>query len=252
MTNTPLQSLPTAAWFTPLDPRGRILIAIAIALTVSGLQHIPSLLAALALIMTTAFWAALPFRQVARALFLLETAMLILLMSLPFTVPGTALFHIVDFPASIEGFQRGVQIFLRANTIVISMLLLLATLEPTRLAQALQTIGLPDKLTQLLLFTIRYIHLLHDEFTRLRTAMRARAFVAKSNTHTWRSIGWLAGMLFVRSHARVHRVQNAMKCRGFKGHFYRLTQFEWQPRDTLFTLACLMFLCGLFVLDSAL
>jgi cobalt/nickel transport system permease protein len=63
--------------------------------------------------------------------------------------------------------------------------------------------------------------------------MRARAFVAGSNRHTWRSLGWLLGMLLVRSLERSRRILAAMKCRGFSGRFYLVNPNVWHRRDTM-------------------
>lgn len=70
------------------------------------------------------------------------------------------------------------------------------------------------------MFTIRYIDLLRREYLRLHVAMRARAFVARNNRHSWRSFGYLLGMLLVRSHDRSERILWAMKCRAYHGHMH--------------------------------
>jgi cobalt/nickel transport system permease protein len=93
---------------------------------------------------------------------------------------------------------------------------------------------------------VRYIGVLFDEHQRLRTAMKARAFVAGSNWHTWRSYGHLLGMLLVRSMERAQRISGAMRCRGFNGKFHLLTPVKWHRRDTaVLTLAVLLFLLPL-------
>jgi cobalt/nickel transport system permease protein len=75
----------------------------------------------------------------------------------------------------------------------------------------------------LFLFTVRYIAVLGREYQRLRTAMKARGFRMRCDLHTWRSIGYLFGMLLVRSLERSERILAAMRCRGFQGDFHPLT-----------------------------
>ena len=101
----------------------------------------------------------------------------------------------------------------------------------------------------LLLFTVRYLGVLDAEHRRLRQAMRTRGFVARSDHHTWRSLGWLTGMLLVRSLERSRRIFEAMRCRGFRGRFYLLDDRSWKPGDSLFAGACALVLLGLLVLD---
>jgi cobalt/nickel transport system permease protein len=91
---------------------------------------------------------------------------------------------------------------------------------------------MPRKLVHLFLLSVRYIGVLFQEYQRLRMAMRARAFVAASNRHTWRSFGWLLGMLLVRSLERSQRVLRAMKCRGFHDRLYLLSENRWHSRDS--------------------
>ena len=69
-------------------------------------------------------------------------------------------------------------------------------------------------------------------------AMRARAFRPRADRRTWRALGWLLGMLMVRSFERAERVAGAMKCRGFDGTFHLMDDLRAGPRDALFAVAC--------------
>ena len=75
----------------------------------------------------------------------------------------------------------------------------------------------------------------------MRKAMQARGFKPTTNTHTYRSYAWLVGMLLVKSWDRAERVNDAMRCRGFRGRFYSLTEFTAKPTDTIFLVACILF-----------
>jgi cobalt/nickel transport system permease protein len=106
----------------------------------------------------------------------------------------------------------------------------------------------PAKLCHLLLLTLRQILLVGDEYQRLRGAMKVRAFVPRSDRHTWRALGWLIGMLLVRSLARGQRLSDAMRCRGFDGRLRLLRRGRWQRHDSLalavFVTACLALLAA--------
>jgi cobalt/nickel transport system permease protein len=123
------------------------------------------------------------------------------------------------FTASAEGLHLAVAIALKANAVLLMLLALVGTLEPPALGHALRRLAVPATLVQLLLFTVRYIAVLADEATRLRTAMRARAFTPGTNRHTLTTYGYLVGMLLVRAAERAERVLEAMKCRGFDGRW---------------------------------
>jgi cobalt/nickel transport system permease protein len=151
--------------------------------------------------------------------------------------------------ATREGLLHAALIILKAHAVVLTLLGLVGRLEPAVLGPARARIGVHEKLVHLLLLTIRQIELLQQEHLRLRQAMRARAFVPRSDRHTWTSYGNLVGMLLVRSLERSRRIQAAMRCRGFHGRLYLLDSRRWRAADTRFLLALLVLLGSLLALD---
>lgn len=202
-----------------VDPSLRVAVAVIFALAVVALSTFTALLAALAVAAALAAAARLPAMPTLRRMLAMDAFMLMILIFLPFTVPGAPLFAIGPLVASNEGLQQAARIVLTANAIVLALLALAGTIEPAAFGHALSRLRVPDKVVVLVLFTVRYIGLLHQEYARLRLAMKARAFRARGNVHTWRSLGWLFGMLLVRSFERSERILQAMKCRGFTGRY---------------------------------
>lgn len=236
-------------WLTRRDPRLRILTAFAFALVTVSLQQLWLLSLALGVALALAFNAGLSPGLLWRRLLLLEGLMLVLLILLPFSVPGHTLWRLGPFEASVQGTLQALAILLKANGVVLTLLALVGTLEPVTLGHALARLRVPDKLVHLLLFTVRYLEMLNREYQKLRQAMRARGFRARSDRHSWRSLGWLMGMLLVRSLERAQRILAAMKCRGFNGRFYLLTGQPWGVGDSLFSLATLMVLFAFLILE---
>jgi len=252
VTVAPLPHLDGSGWMVARDPRLRVGAALAFALITVGLDHPGSTAAALGLALGLALATGLKARDLVRRLLALEGFMLIVLLTLPFTTPGAPWFELGSLRASTAGRDLALMILLKANAVVLALMALVGTLEPVALGQALGRLGVPDKLTHLLLMTIRQIHLIHAEFVRLHQAMRARAFVPRTDRHTWRAYGWLMGMLLVRSLARAERLMDAMRCRGFRGRLYRLDTPHWQPGDTLAALGLMTLLGALAWLDHGL
>jgi cobalt/nickel transport system permease protein len=238
-------------WLARRDPRLRLAAALLFALVTVSLQTFPALLAALALALALVAAGGTDWRPLLRRLLPLEGLMLALLLLLPFTVAGTPWFAVGPLQASHEGLELALHILLRANAVLVMLLAMLGTLEPTTLGHALGRLGVPQKLVHLFLLTVRYIELIHDEYRRLRNAMRARAFVPRSDAHGWRSLGWLIGMLLVRSLERAQRVLAAMKCRGFHGRLYLLADYRWGRGDSAAALAASLLLGGLLLLEHA-
>ncbi|SUS04907.1 Cobalt/nickel transport system permease protein [uncultured Defluviicoccus sp.] len=225
---------PAAGLLDAVSPSTRVGTAIAFAVATVALDRLPLLAAALAIAVVLAALARLPAASTARRLAGMDAFMLAVLAFLPFTVPGTPLFAVAGLSASAEGLRQAVAIVLTANTIVLAVLALVGTLEPVALGRALAALKVPDKVVHLLLFTVRYIAVLKDEYGRMVLAMRARGFRPRGNRHTWNSFGWLFGMLLVRSFERSERIHAAMKCRGFSGRFYLVEAEIASPADLPF------------------
>jgi cobalt/nickel transport system permease protein len=242
-----LHPLSDAGPIQELDPRVRIVAAVAFAVVVGSGRDLLMLGVATVLAVGLAVLARLPLRETLKRLLAVDLFIVVMLMMLPFTVPGESLLELGPLRASREGLLRAVEIVLKANGIVLALLALVGTLDAATLGHGLHHLRVPDKLIHLLLFTTRYVEVLQQEYGRLRTAMRARAFRPRSDWHTWRSIGYLFGMLLVRTLERSERIAAAMKCRGFQGRFYLLDHFTMRRRDWVFAGvigACLVGLMG--------
>ncbi|MGB5734966.1 MAG: cobalt ECF transporter T component CbiQ [Thiohalocapsa sp.] len=240
---------PGADWITERDPRLRIVAAVLFALCVVTLQRPATLALAFALALLVAVAGGLGGRSLLLRLLPLELFMVLLLLTLPFSVAGEPLLRIGPLTASEPGLELALMILLRANAVLLIVLASVGTMEPARLGHALARLGVPEHLAHLLLLTVRQIHLVGDEYARLRQAMRARAFVPRSDRHTWNSIGWLMGMLLVRSLSRSRRVLDAMRCRGFDGRLRLLNSLHWQAADSAMLGAILLLVSALLVLD---
>lgn len=203
-----------------LDPRSRVIGAVLFALGVVAAHGLAALAAALAVSVVLALLARLPLVGTLKRLLALEGFMVVVLVMLPFTVPGTAMIEVFGLPASVEGGRQALGILLKANAVMLAMLALLGSMEAVALGHALGRLGVPERFVALFLFTTRYIAVLHQEYGRLRLAMRARAFRLHSSMHSWQAMGWLVGMLLVMSLERSERIHAAMRCRGFTGRFH--------------------------------
>jgi cobalt/nickel transport system permease protein len=216
---------------------------------VVSLQQIGSAAAALAAAAVGAALFGLSPLTAMRRLLAAQASLGLLLVTVPFSIPGEPLLRVGPFVASDAGCLRAATIALKANAVLLAALALLGTLDATRVGHALHRLHAPASLVHLMLFTVRYLTRLEGEFARLRTAMRARAFRPRTDRHTWRSLGQLAGMLLVRSAARAERVMQAMRCRGFTGRLHVLDDLRWRPADGVFAAAFCLGLAGLVALD---
>jgi cobalt/nickel transport system permease protein len=232
-----------------LDPRARVAAALAFALAVVALERLEVAAFALGAAVVGAVLFRVPPRAAARRLVAAQASLLLVVATLPFSIPGESVFRLGPLGASDAGVHRAALVALKANAILVAVLGILGTLDASGLGHALYRLRAPAGLVHLLLFTVRYLGLLEAELARLRTALRARAFRPRSDRHTLRSLGQLAGMLIVRSHARAERVMEAMRCRGFTGRFHVLDDLRWRAADGVFAAALCLGIAGLLAAD---
>jgi cobalt/nickel transport system permease protein len=223
------------------DPRARIVMAVVFALVVVFSKNLWLPFIGLLIALGFACIASLHLKRTFRRVIAMDLFVVMMVVMLPFTVSGTELFNVFGLSASKEGFLLAIAIALKANAVVLTMLALVGTMGASTLGHALARLKVPEKLVHLLLFTVRYLDVISREYRRMRKAMRARAFVPKTNLHTLRSIGYLVGMLLVRSLERSERIFAAMKCRGYCGKLYLFDTMVWQIRDTALIILAALF-----------
>jgi len=129
-----------------------------------------------------------------------------------------------------EGLRIANLAALKGAAIAIALAALIGTLSPGDAAGGLGRLGVPRRLVELMMLTIRQLHCLRDEYIRTRRAMRIRGFRPRMNRHTYRSLGYVIGMVFVRSHLRGVRIIEAMKCRAYTGRLPTLHRRTFSPR----------------------
>ena len=244
-----IRATPGAGPLTQIDPRLRLVAALAFALVVVTLDGVTTLLAALGLATLLAVLARVPARATARRLVAVDSLMLVVFLTVPFSVAGTPLWTIGPFVATREGSIAALVLVLRANAILLAVLALVATLSPMRLGRALAALRLPASFVDLLALTARYIEVLAAEFQRLRRAMLVRGFRPRASRHGWRSLAWLVGMLLVRGFERGERVHWAMRCRGYAGRMPAAPPAPFAPGDLLFAALFLVAATALFLAD---
>ena len=175
--------------------------------------------------------------------------MLLLIAVMPLTSGGREIGRLGPLSYGEDGLFLALTIAVKGNAIVLMLVALLGTLDVSTVGHTLSHLRVADKLTHLLLFTVRYLDVLRREYGRLSAAMRLRGFHPGPNMHSYRTYGHLIGMLLVRSLDRSERVVAAMKCRGFRGHFYLLDHFHFSRRDVPFVLVTVVVLAGLACLE---
>jgi cobalt/nickel transport system permease protein len=237
------------SWIDDIDARVRVLCSALFALVVvSSHYFLPALLGLLAAFILVKC-SKLNIKRTLRRVVAMDLFMLMLIIVLPFTTPGDAIFTMWGFTASWQGLSHALLITIKANAVLLVLFSLVATMSASTLGHALAHLQVPDKLVHLMLFMVRYLDVIGQEYKKMRRAMQARAFVLRCDVHTWKSIGYLFGMLLIRSVERAERISDAMKCRGFCGRYYLNDEMKISRIDLFFSMVFMCFLALLIGLN---
>lgn len=232
-----------------LDARIKLLSSLALIVVIALCRTFPTAWGGLSVALLLMLAAKLELRLVIRRLLLVNGFVLFLWLTLPLTYPGTAAFNLGPLVFSREGIMLAALISIKTNATVLVLISLLATSSLAALGQALVKLKVPTKLCLLLLFSYRYIFVIHQEYLRLIRAARLRCFKARTNLHTYRTTGYLFGMTLVKSHHRAHRVRQAMVLRGFQGKFHSLYDSPVDKTEIGFSLLMLAVVAALIGLE---
>jgi len=232
-----------------LQPRTRVIATFSAVIAATLIRSPAVLAAALSGALVLVWLSKLTWVELRKRLRHVEGFMLVLLIVLPFTIPGDPLLRLGPVAITSAGIATAVSVAIKVSFCSLAVFSVLGSLDPVRIGQAVHSLGVPAKFVQLFLFTVRYVSVLRAEITRLSEAMRVRAFVPGSTAHCWRTYGNLAGTMLLRSLERARRVDEAMRCRGFTGHIPGAPNARVAKHDLAFASVLAGAMIGLLVVD---
>lgn len=204
---------PLARW----DARWKLAALLLAVVAVVALQQVGAAAGAFAVALGLAGLGRLPVGVILGRVGLLLLAVAPLLIFVPFTA----------------GVVEAAVLALRVLAVGLLALVLTRTAPLARTFAAAHSLGVPGVLVQIAQLAYRYTFLLAAEVRRTRVALRTRGFQTRTNSHTYRTLGYAVGALLVRSSDRAERVSDAMRCRGFDGTYHSITAFRTTPTDVL-------------------
>lgn len=231
------------------DPRVKIISTAVLSLIIALCQNFTTALAGLLIAILLTIAARLSTKQVLRRLLIVNSFNILLWLLLPLTYGGRPVIDFAGISLSKPGLLLAGLITIKANAIILIFISLLATSTVARLGHGLQKLYLSPRLCALLLFSYRYITVIHQEYQRLQRAAKLRCFKPGTNLHTYKTYAHMLGMLLVKSWNRAERVQQAMALRGFSGRFYSLLELKMNRRDYHLLTGLLLAGLGLFLFE---
>ncbi len=140
--------------------------------------------------------------------------LLMLALILPFSAGSTVLARIGPLALTQEGLHSVALIVVKFLAIFALVLALFAGISLQKLVGALRSLGLPPLLTEMLIFTNRYIYQFTADLRQTHVAAGLRGFKGRS-VRVLKPLAYIVGTLLVRSHNQSERVFQAMTLRGY-------------------------------------
>lgn len=232
-----------------LDPRVRVAAAVAGVVCLAVLQRPESAASGLGLSLLLLSLSRPPWLAAGKRLAAVNMFILFMWLTVPTAMPGETLWAWGPVVFSRPGVALMLLVTLKCNAMVALFMALVVSMSAPVLGVALERLRFPAKLAFLLLFAWRYIHVVAGEWRTLKTAAALRGFTPRANMHTYRTMGYMLGMTFVRGFDHASKVYEAMLLRGFAGQFQTLAVFRASQRDAAFAAAMAMALGAVLVGD---
>lgn len=168
---------------------------------------------------------------------LIEVPFVAFALLMPFVATGDKVTVLGGLELSRHGLWGAWNILAKGTLGVMASVLLAATTEPRMLLLGIERLRMPQLITQIAGFMLRYGDVVVGELRRMKLARAARGFEARDLRHA----GVLArslGALFLRSYERGERVHLAMVSRGYDGrmpvlHEVGATAAQWGMASAL-------------------
>ena len=232
-----------------LDPRIKLLVAVAFSFVVVFLRDPFVLLLALAFSISIVFLGRPRLRVLGKRLAVINIFVSVLWLFLPWSTPGEEIAHLGPLILTREGVFKVLVITIRCNAALLALIGFLGTSGIVHLAYAMERLHIPEKLVVIFFFCIRYVNVIYGEYRRLSDAVAIRGFTPGTTFHTYRTYGNLISVLLLRSNDRSERVYEAMICRGFSGSFPVVSRLRLTGEDFLAAILLISFVVLLGVIE---
>lgn len=206
------------SWLSAFDPRVKLLCFLSLAVVIAFLTGTDVLLLALCFILVMAAISKVPPLHLARGYAMAFPFIAVASLTLLFT----------------SGAENALGMGLRISASVLLLLVLVSSTPFMDVLWALRWFKLPTLLSDMIMFTYRFIFVMLDESGRMRLARSSRGFRGGRSLldgEAFKVLSNTIGMIFLRSYRRADRVYLALLSRGYDGRVRSLGGYRIRPRD---------------------
>jgi len=232
-----------------IDPRFRVTAALFYSFSVALCYEFQPLISAFAVSLASVFLSGVGLKNVFKRLIIVNGFILLFWIILPLTYKGNIVYSLGPINVYLAGIVFAAKITIKSNAILLVLISFIATMTFATLGHSLSRLKIPEKLVFLLMITYRYIFVIQQEYEKIIRSIKIRGFKPKTTLHTYKTFAYVIGMLLIKASERADRVYNAMRCRGFKGKYYSLTDFKADTKSWVFAILVFGLTTGIILME---
>jgi cobalt ECF transporter T component CbiQ len=198
-------------------PRTRILAVFGLMIATTSINQSSWLMITGVSVLILLWWIGISLRTLLSRFLLIVPFALGALVFIPFTTPGQPIITLFSYTATAEGIELSILLSLKIAVANLLLTYLLVTMPALELIGQLRSLGMPALLVSIMQMMLRYFVLLAEEAQSMLKAQKARGLHMGAlwiTTRTYRRLGELLGVLFVRAYVRSQKIYMAMTSRG--------------------------------------
>lgn len=222
-----------------LDPRSKIIsfFAIILCMILTPITRLKDFGLYFLLILAISFLTRITPGQILKRMCVLIPFVLFIAIFVPFVKEGHVCWSLKigywKLDVTYEGVWTFFNIIIKSSLSVLLLVIASSTTTFSDFLHGLDLLRLPRLLVMLMSFMYRYVFVLLDEARRLMRARSLRYFGSRY-TEQFRVLGYMIGVLFIRTFERAERIYSAMILRGFTGEMRSVKRFRFSYIDFLF------------------
>ena len=132
-----------------------------------------------------------------------------------------------------EGLSVLVNVVVKSWLCMLCLIVLSSSTKFEELMQGMSGLKVPQVFVQITSFMYRYMFVIADQAMRMQMARDSRNF-GMNRRNIFKTVGNMAGMLFMRSYERAERIYAAMLSRGYNGEIIAVNKLRFRLPDAYF------------------
>lgn len=256
MSEHSLRYIDNDSFFTRIDALSKLLWVVLVILVTFQLTNNSARLVMLGLLFfIMIFLARIPFKSVWQAMPIILIMGTLLFFVHLFSTPSTSYINIAGFTLGQQGFDKGLQYFLRITIMVLASFILIWTTDIRDLMVGLVSIGMPYRYAFTIFMALRFLPVVQQEVDAVKAAHAIRGRASRSPLqHRFRLWQRYMFTVIVNGLRKAENTALAIESRGFGAYPDRTftKQFHWTKTGIALILFFILFAIALLIWERSL